>query len=221
MKIIFIFIFTIFSSLYGDDVLDSFGTDVSSSSISNVDLKERVEGLISIVEGLSSRIHQLEIQKKESNVSISKEKLLTLINEIKKDYVSKDELNSLLLKSKSKSSLLKEAIQLFHNSNYVESKKIFKVLIDRKYKRASSNFYLGEIAYKNIEYNLAIGYFKKSIKLSDSTPFVKTLIFHSALSLEKIGKKLQAIDFYNNLIENYPDTNEAKQAKKRLRSLSK
>jgi TolA-binding protein len=39
--------------------------------------------------------------------------------------------------------------------------------------------------------------------------------------LEKIDKRLEAIDFYNNLIENYPDTNEAKKAKKRLRSLSK
>ena len=221
MKIIFIYISLVCSLLYSEDILDSFGTDLSSKLISNVDLKERVEGLISIVEGLSNRIHQLEIDKNDSNDTISTSKLLSLINEIKEDYISKDELNSLLLQSKPKSTLLKEAIQLFNNNNYVKSKKIFLNLINRKYKQASSNFYLGEISFNSKEYNNAIGYFKKSIKLSDSTPFIKILIFHSAFSLEKIGKKLQAIDFYNNLIENYPDTNEAKKAKKQLRGLSK
>jgi len=221
MKILFYYFFITLTVVYSEDFLDSFGTDTSPQRVTKSDLKERVEGLISIVEGLSSRIHQLEMEKNDLNDSISTQKLLILINEIKEDYVTKDELNSIILNSKPKSILLKEAIQLFNNNNYIKSKKIFMSLIDRKYKQASSNFYLGEIDFKLKNYNNAINHFKKSIKLSDTTPFVKTLIYHSAISLEKIDKRLEAIDFYNNLIENYPDTNEAKKAKKRLRSLSK
>lgn len=220
MKKIFMYTLFALTLLSSEDVIDSFGTD-TSKPMSNMELKERIEGLTSIVEGLSNRLYTLELKNKEHNKSMSSKKLLMLISQIKEDYISKDEFNHLLLKTKPKSKRLEEAIALFKNAQYTVSKKIFQSLIAQKYKQASSNFYLGEIAYHSKAYHNAIKYFKKSIKLSDTTPFIKTLIFHSGVSLEKVGKKLQAIDFYHNLIENYPESPQAKQAKKRVRSLSK
>lgn len=221
MKKIFIYIIILFTLLYSEDVIDSFGTYVSPKPMSNMELKERIEGLTSIVEGLSLRLRHIELQSKEQNNTISSQKLLMLIKEIKEDCISKEDLNALLLKAKPKSKRLIEGIDLFKKHHYKQAKSIFESLIEEKYKQASANFYLGEMQYHSKAYDRAINYFKKSIKLSDSTPFVKILILHSAISLEKVGKKLQAIDFYNNLIENYPDSKEAKQAKKRLRSLAK
>ena len=221
MKIITIFCI-IFTTLFSDNIIDSFGIDLTHKpKASNINLQERVEGLTSIVEGLSSRIHQLELSNRDNNATISRQQLLFLINEIKKDYVTKDELNILILKSKPKVKLLKEAISLFKKDSFDKSKIIFNSLISRKYKQASCNYYLGEIEYKSKNYLNAIRFFKKSIKLSDTTSFVERLILHSAISLEKTDNRLKAIDFYNNLIENYADTDEAKVAKKRLRGLSK
>ncbi len=93
-------------------------------------------------------------------------------------------------------------------------------ITDKKnYKRASSNYYLGEISYYTKKYNDAIFYFKKSVGIYDNAIYNDKLLLHTAISLEKINDKKQAKIFYEMIIETYPKKSSAIVAKENLLQL--
>ncbi len=207
--------------------------------------EERIDGLTTIIEGLSASLNELRYaQQKEisdNNSQNSQEallqKLAAMIDEIDANYVSKKELQSLLeqhspkkktttkkvknnsFKSKENATLYSEAVRHFGKQRYDEAKKRFTVTDKKGYKPAASNYYLGEIAYYTKKYEDAIFHFKKSAGLYDQASYIDTLLFHTAVSLEKTGDKAQAKMFYENIIENYPTKKTAKIAKQRLKKL--
>lgn len=123
------------------------------------------------------------------------------------------------LSSKSNAEIFKEAKALFRKKSYSDAKRYFAHLIKNHYKPATSNYYLGEIAYRNGRYKDAIAYYKKSASLYDKSSFMPTLLLHTAISLQRIGDKEQAREFYNSLISLYPESKAAAIAKKRLEKL--
>ncbi len=203
---------------------------------------ERIEGLTTIIEGLSASLNEMQRGggASMSNNDVSLQKLSSMIDDINAKYVSKDELQVALgkkstvkssvkstknttkkdtISGKSKATLYSEGVRHFVKKRYTEAKERFAITDKKGYKPAASNYYLGEIAYYSKKYEDAIFYFKKSAGLYDKASYIDTLLLHTAVSLEKTGDKGQARAFYENIIENYKGKKTATIAKKRLKNL--
>ncbi len=206
---------------------------------------ERIDGLTSVIEGLSASIAQLKDGRNLSSSSDSThpndhtellKELGAMIDKINDNYVSKAELKRALegkyipsskksetkkedLTKKSTAKLYSEGVRLFMKKRYSEAKKRFTITDTKGYKPAASNYYLGEIAYYTKKYEDAIFYFKKSAGLYDQATYIDTLLLHTAVSLEKSGDKDQARAFYKNIIANYGGKKSAKIAKQKLKKL--
>jgi len=199
-------------------------------------LKQEIEGLRSIVEGLSQNMGEMR-QKEASSGSVSSidkkqleaiEARLTRIE--KKRYAPKKEKGSKKKESKkesklkadkgldaaSSSALYSRGVRLVKKKKYSMAKKRFDILKKRGYKKASTHFYLGEIAYRTKNYSDAIDYYKISASTNESANYMDTLLLHTGISLEKRGEKGQAKRFFQAIIDGYPDTGSAKIAKKHL-----
>jgi TolA-binding protein len=158
-------------------------------------------------------------------------KLTAMIDKINADYVSRQELNSIkkkvtkrssvkaepkTKKQKSNKTLLNEAIKAYRSKKYNKAIDIFETLDQKNYKRATSNYYLGEIAYYQKRYSDAIVYFKKSASLYDKASYMPTLLLHTALSFKKLGETENARLFFEAITQTYPDTPQAEIAQKNL-----
>jgi TolA-binding protein len=113
-------------------------------------------------------------------------------------------------KSMSSEELLKSGEKLFETKNYSEAKPYFQELVSRNHRPARSNFILGEIAYFSEDWNEAIVQYKKSAGLYDKADYMPKLLYHTAISFDKIGEKISANQFYKLLKAVYPDSSEAK-----------
>lgn len=213
--------------------------------------EERIDGLTTIIEGLSASINELQQSGRTNTASIGDggpsndallKKLAGMIDEINANYVSKEELQHALgnrseVKNTVKTSvkaankeeslqgttsnaeLYSEGVRYFVKQRYDEAQKRFTITDAKSYKPASSNYYLGEIAYYTKKYEDAIFYFKKSAGLYDKASYIDTLLLHTAVSLENTGDKGQAKVFYENIIENYAGKKTAEIAQQRLKKL--
>ncbi len=241
----------------------------SNNQANEVDsLRERLDGLQSIIESLSRKAHNNKInlqklqeqnslksqnsdeyEKRLSDVvqnntdSIEKTKLIvtemsTLVDQINKDYVTKAEFNSLVrdvnkfkelmakelkhgtpstvTSKKSSADLYNEAKKLFDKKYYTKAIENYELLIKRKYKPAYAHYMIGEMNYRRKNYANALSYFKKSTALYSKASYMPTLMLHSAISMDKTGDKKHAKAFYKAIVSKYPQSKEAKEAKKHL-----
>lgn len=124
----------------------------------------------------------------------------------KKPEVKKDD----SWKKEGKKAILKLAIKQVEEKKFDLAKEKLEYLIKHKYSRATSNFYLGEINYQAKDYTSAIDYYKKSSGISTKTWFMPKLLYHTAISLDKLGDKKSANQFYKALKHSYPKSREAK-----------
>lgn len=234
-------------SIYGfgaDDDMSSSQKSYANQPVTMGNLRqkineqnERIDGLTTIIEGLSASVHELESQSIKKNAQPNSndallQKLAAMIDEINANYVRKDEQSSIKKKksvqasvsdkstsTKSNAQLYREGVQHFMKQRYAEAKKNFMLTDENNYKPAASNYYLGEISYYTKEYEDAIFYFRKSAGLYDKATYIDTLLLHTAISFHKTGDKEQARIFYNNIIENYPQKKTAKIARNRVKKL--
>ena len=208
---------------------------------------ERIDGLTTIIEGLSASINELQqsrgtnsssMEDNDSSNTALLKKLAVMIDEINANYVSKEELQDALgkkapaktstqtstkekdsIQGKSNAELYSEGVRFFVKKRYDEAQKRFTITDAKRYKPAASNYYMGEIAYYTKKYEDEIFYFKKSAGIYDKASYIDTLLLHTAVSLENTGDKGQARAFYENIIENYAGKKTAKIAKERLKKL--
>ncbi len=210
-------------------------------------LREEVDGLKSIVESLSARagnssrtpnsnsseiellrkrVEKLEAIVKSKNSNSVKQTPLPAKNNSNSSFninsVSSNHTNNSVAKSSatedtSSAKLYKKGVILFDRKRYSEAKNIFEVLLNRRYKPASTNFYLGEIAYRTGKYKDAIKYYQSSAELNENAAYMDRLLLHTGISLENDGNKEQAMKFYQAIIDGYPGTSSARIAKKRLK----
>jgi len=245
------------SSMYGFGYDEDTAPDTPASSTrTNVALKqqvaqqqERIDGLTSVIEGLSAAINELQQSRAVNSATTGNaetpdnqllKKLAAMIDEINANYVTKEELRAALgqksagagkasikkvgneqnsLQGTSNEVLYSEGVRYFVKQQYDEAQKRFTITDTKGYKPAASNYYLGEIAYYTKKYEDAIFYFKKSAGLYDKASYIDTLLLHTAVSLENTGDKGQARVFYENIIENYAGKKTAKIAQDRLKKL--
>jgi TolA-binding protein len=124
-------------------------------------------------------------------------------------------------RSLAKSKILTKAINLYKNGKYNEASDMFDYLYKNKYKPATSLFYLGEIAYKQGRYKIALSYYKKSITLYPKpTKFTPILLYHTGYSFERLNKYAIAKKSYQKIIKDFPKSAFAKYAQKRLQKLA-
>lgn len=112
----------------------------------------------------------------------------------------------------------KVARQHFRDGKLDDSKKEFEniIKIDPNYKRGLIQYYLGESEYKNGNYKVALEHFQSSIEADEKASYIPTILYHTGISLEKLGDKESAKKIFNSLIDNYPKDNLVKSAKKKL-----
>ncbi len=204
--------------------------------------QNRIDGLTTIIDGLNKELlnvkEELSANEKldthENDYNKTYSLLLEMgkmIDQINNNYVTKEDLKEELAGSRTVqqstvsstegnsadiSTIYRRGVQLFGQRSYNSARDNFNKTISQNYKPASSNYYLGEIAYYTKDYNSAISYYKKSASLYDSASYMKTLYLHTAISLARTGQKGQAKNFFKFVVDNYPDTKAAKIAKKNL-----
>jgi len=191
------------------------------------------------IDDLNRTVDELALSQQENFEQMRKvlQELGTMIDSINEKYVDKERFNRLEsaflafknsyesfmkkgdLSGKANADIFVEAKKLFSKKRYSDAKIYFSHLIKNHYKPATSNYYLGEIAYREGRYNDAIAYYKKSASLYDKSSFMPTLLLHTAVSFQRIGDKAQAKQFYESLIQLYPKSDAAKVAKKNLAKL--
>ncbi|MBR8465020.1 tetratricopeptide repeat protein [Campylobacter sp. faydin G-140] len=111
---------------------------------------------------------------------------------------------------KNSADIMSDSIKLLNSGKTSEAAEGFEYLIKKGYKPSTSNYYLGEVAYKQKSYSTAIGYYQKSIEGNDRADYTPKLLYHTAISFDKIGDTASANRFYKALKVGYPDSKEAK-----------
>jgi len=242
----------------------------SNSQASQLDsLRERIDGLQSIVESIgrkthNNRINLQKLKEEENSVLASSNEYQTrlsesiqqntqsieelkasilevskLLDKINAQYVTKHEYNT-LVKSvndfkdlvarelqgskhhQSKSSKISSpelynlAKKNYNRKYYTKAIENYEELIKRKYKPAFAHYMIGEMYYKRKNYAKAISYFKKSATLYSKASYMPTLMLHTAISMDRTGDKSHARSFYKAIVTKYPNSKEAREAKKRL-----
>ncbi len=104
---------------------------------------------------------------------------------------------------------LKNADNAFKAKDYQNAKSLFEELVAQKHRPAYANYMLGEIEYAQQNYAGALPYYKNSVEISQKGSYVPRLLYHTAISYDKIGEKDNANKFYKALKQAYPESAEA------------
>lgn len=115
--------------------------------------------------------------------------------------------------------IFKEARTLTYTKKFDEAIARYKWFIEIDYKKAESNYMLGNISYEQNYYNDAIYYYKESAILDDKATYMPRLLLNSANSFRVLKDTENAKKFYNSLLSLFPNSNEAKEAKTQLNKL--
>lgn len=187
--------------------LSTLVNKINSEYVSSTELEKNMQQFITReeFEALKKSMGAKTAQIAPVKTSESKS---TEMDDSKKNYTSEEKLR-----------LLTDAKKDYDAKNYSLATSKYEKLVELNYKPAESNFYLGQMWYIRKKYDVAINHFKKSAILNDKAAYMPTLLLHSAISFENTKDKENAKNFYNTLVELYPDSNESKTAKKNLSKL--
>lgn len=113
-----------------------------------------------------------------------------------------------------KPEVLQEAKKLYQEKKNDEARDRLIWLIEQGYKKAESNFYLGQIAYRQKQYQDAIFYYKESAVLNDKAKYMPELLLNTIKSFDVLKDKSNTLKFIDTLLALYPQSKEADEAKK-------
>lgn len=190
-------------------------TQVNSENIAKVKLV--VRELSSVIDSINAKyVSKDEFNKLVSDVNkfkllIAKELKQTAVKS-KKIHKTKDS----VLTSMDNATISKEAEKYYKKKYYTKAIEYYTYLISKKYRPAKAHYMIGEMKYKRKNYAEAISYFKKSTSLYSKASYMPTLMLHTAISMDRTKDKKNAKVFYNAIVVKYPDSAEAKEAKKHL-----
>ncbi|MBE2984403.1 tetratricopeptide repeat protein [Campylobacter sp. RM9344] len=188
-----------------DDLETRVNGDVNNSGNSLASLKAYVEETRKIQDrnykNITDTLNKLSglIDKKNTNTSNSQKASDQNQNKTKSNFSGKNDKD-----------VMSDGIKLLNSNKTSEAAEYFEYLLKKNYKPSTSNFYLGEVAYKQKSYSTAIKYYQKSIEANDKADYTPKLLYHTAISFDKIGDTQSANRFYKALKVGYPDSKEAK-----------
>jgi len=161
-------------------------------------------------------LRQLRATNKNNTKIKTKNKKTNAKKEDKKQKTDKNATKDKKKLDKSKVQQFKEAREFYKKEYYTKAIPIFENLVAIRYKPAESTYHLGHMWFVRKKYSKALSYFKKSATMHDKGWWMPKLLLYSAVSFEKINDLDNAANFYSSLIEIYPNTKEAKIAKKNI-----
>jgi len=189
--------------------------ELDKNSKNDEKLTEKLNNLESEIETLKQSIKELS-KIQNQNFLMLKDLILKKLSSQSK--ATNSSTNN--LKSKNLKEIFNEAKQAFLKGNYDKAKKLFSYTYQKNYLRATSLFYLGEIAYVRKLYKDALGYYKKSVQIySKKASYMDRLLYHTGRSFMKLGNKKLAVLTFKKLIHDYPKSIYTKFAKKDLEKL--
>jgi TolA-binding protein len=191
--------------------------EVIEADLDNMDSRPKERIYTSKDEDINSGDNEKVVTPRVFDEERDKDEKIVIHDEAKK--VSAKERDENINPTGSKASQYALAVRLYNKKQYAKAKSIFKTLDKAEFKEAPTNYYLGEIAYFTKRYEDAIYYFKKSAKLYPKASYMHTLLLHTAISLEKIGQKREAVKFYHKIVNGYSDNSSVSIAKIRLEKL--
>jgi len=180
-----------------------------------------------------------ELMKQSSANSDNITQLKTLLEELSRtvdginaSYVTKEEFSSLVKQLKislpapvvtpkkmDNASTEKEAKKLFEQQKYSEAQVYFEMMVQKKYKTAEANFWLGEIFFEQKKYKEAVSYYKQSASENEKASTMPTLLLHTGISMEKNGDIANAKAFYSATVSRFAGSGAAEEAAKKLSKL--
>ncbi len=204
-------------------VVDSISSKLGQTGqrLSQIDSESKKAGEEEI-NNLQSQIDELKKQNEENYKKLNQtlQKLSSIMGSSKTTAKHKEKSSSKEKRNAQKvlsnSELLKKAIKDFRAKNYSSAQRSFTKLAQKAYKPAKTNYYLGEIAYREDKFEDAISFYKTSVGYYDKASYMPTLLLHTALSFKRLGEMDNARQFFQTLVDSYPDSSEAKIAQKYL-----
>jgi len=197
--------------------------EISSENKKNIaEIKKIILSLTKKINSINSTYVSEKEFKSNMKQFITRSEFKDLKKSLDKKISSKNTILSKtkkVISSNDKAKMLSEAKSLFEKDYFTKAIPIFEKLVALDYKRATSNFYLGEIWYYRKNYKSAISYFKTSAVLYDKASYMPKLLLHSAICFEKVGDFTNAAKFYSSLVNVYPKSEEANIATKNLSNI--
>ncbi len=113
------------------------------------------------------------------------EELSRTVDGINASYVTKEEFSALIKQLKvtlpvprchfqkkwTMSAIEKEAKKLFEQKKYSEAQAYFEMMVQKKYKSAEANFWIGETYFEQKKYKEAISYYKQSASENEKASY--------------------------------------------------
>lgn len=167
--------------------------------------------IVKEVEGITT-----ELKKQAEIILLNQENIQKLGLEIEKIYSDrKKEQERLAFKQyEKKSDILKEAQRLYWDKQFNEAKDRFSYLVEQNYQKAEANYFLGQIAYRQSRFEDAVFYYKESATMDDKASYMPNLMLHTIKAFVKLKDSKNALKFIESLLILYPQSKEAKEAKK-------
>jgi len=186
--------------------IDSLKKDMNETKTKLQDMQEEIDAL------KKSLSHIIKVQKIQNrNIQNLKQSIKIIIDELKQKNIQQE---------LSPKEAMQKAKDLYQKGEYDKARELFLYTLSKQYLPATSAYYLGEIAFKKGQYDLALGYYKKSVEFyPKKTSFTDQLLYHTAISFEKLGNNNAAKLTFQKLINDFPDSKYAKLAKKELAKL--
>jgi len=117
----------------------------------------------------------------------------------------------------SNSDVANKAKAFYNKKYYTKAIEYYSHLILKNYKPANAHFMIGQMKFKRKNYADAISFYKKSAALYSKASYMPELMLNTAISMYKTGDKKNAKAFFNGVIVKYPDSAQAKSAKKYMK----
>jgi TolA-binding protein len=188
--------------------LSTLVNKINSEYVSSTELEKNMQQFITREEFEALKKSMGVKTAQVAPTKTSESKSVAVVEEIKKNLTAEEKVK-----------LLSDAKKDYDAKKYDSATPKYEKLVEVNYKPAEGNFYLGQMWYIRKKYDIAINHFKKSAILNDKAAYMPTLLLHSAISFENTKDKENAKNFYNTLVELYPDSSEASIAKKNLSKL--
>lgn len=170
-------------------------------------MKSDIAWLKAQIEQINKQLNSNAVPVKKNSEAKSQDKAEVTSNS---NANSEDTKSTNGFENKPLADVLQEADSLYSKKDYSSAKERYEFLVSKNYKSAKSNFMLGEIGYFSKDYAGAINQYKKSIALNEKGDYTPKLLYHTAISFDKIGDTDSGTKFYNALRAAYPDSPEAK-----------
>ncbi|MDP2538627.1 hypothetical protein Q5I06_02345 [Helicobacter sp. faydin-H76] len=197
-------------------------------------LKDRIDKNQKAIEGLNKKVDditelighinsdlmaQLELIKKNLEIPTTPTSTsnTSKISNVKKQTTPKESKTSNTDTFKKDGSKQKtifiEAEELYKKGKLKEAKERFEWLVEMNYRPANSLYLLGEIAYKQKNYQQAVVFYKKSALENDKANYMPILLWHTAWAF-RYSKDLPNYEkFLDSLIYLYPNSEQGQKAK--------